>query len=102
MTDVKLADAIRDLRAELLKAVAEGRNSDLRFGLGPIELELQVVASAKVGAKGGVDWWIFKAETSGDASQHHTHKLKLTLQPEDRYGRNIRAGRDRDRSHRQA
>ena len=45
MTDealIPLSGAIRALRQELVESVREGQDQEVKFALGPIELELQV------------------------------------------------------------
>jgi len=44
---IPLASAIRALRTELQEAVRAGEGEDLRFALGPVELELQVQAGSE-------------------------------------------------------
>lgn len=72
-----LATAIAALRADLEAAVAEGRGKDVQFGLGDIELTLQVVADKHAGGK--IGWSILGADAG--AKSERTHTVKLTLHP---------------------
>lgn len=81
MTGIGLADAIRELRQELARAIAEGEGESLRFKPGPIELELQLEIGKEGGAKAGVKWFVVSASAEGKVTQASTHKVKLTLQP---------------------
>jgi len=82
-TDVQipLADAIRALRRELEQAVHEGTDEDLRFTLGPVELELQVAASTEVGGKAGISFWLVTVGGGGRRTSAATHTVKLSLKP---------------------
>src|SRR5215831_6252698 len=51
MDTIPLQDAIRALRAEILAAHAEASTEEVRFELGPIEMEFQVVARREIGAE---------------------------------------------------
>jgi hypothetical protein len=90
-SSIPIAQAIQSLRHELSQAIADGKDEDLRFKLGPIELEFQVEVSwegeAKGGASGGIKFGIVSlGEVSGEAgvsrSRGTTHTIKLTLHPE--------------------
>jgi hypothetical protein len=85
-SDIPLAKAIADLRAELLKAVSEGKNHDLRFKLDPVELELSIGMTYKGGANAGVKFWVVEIGAKGEVERAGSHKLKLKLTPVDRDG----------------
>jgi hypothetical protein len=76
-----LADAIRLLRAQLSQAMREGSAEDLRFGLGPIEVEFEVVLTKEAGVGGGVRFWVVSAEAKGMLTRASTHRVKVELQP---------------------
>jgi hypothetical protein len=83
---IPLAKAIQDLRAELLDAVEEGREKDLRFKLKPIELEFSVAMTWTGEVHAGVKFWVVDLGAKGEVEQARTHKLKLVLEPTDREG----------------
>ena len=78
---VELADLIGQLRAELTEAMHAGEGEDLRFELGPVELELTVAVSkeAKPGAK--VKFWVVELGTDASVSSATNQKVKLVLDP---------------------
>jgi hypothetical protein len=80
-TEIPLADAIRALRRELVAAVGEGADQDVRFALGPIELELQVEMSREAGGQGGIAFWVVSLGGSGKRASAVTHSVKLSLTP---------------------
>jgi Trypsin-co-occurring domain 2 len=78
---VELAELIGQLRAELTEAMRTGEGSDLRFELGPVELELTVAVDkeAKPGAK--VRFWVVEVGADMKATSSTTQRIKLKLDP---------------------
>lgn len=85
MTDdaspIPLSDAIRELRREITEAMREGKDSDVRFRLGPIELEFGLEVGRKLGGEGGIAFWVIKLGASGERTSATTHTVKLVLTP---------------------
>ena len=80
---VGLADAIAQLRAELCEAVEEGRQKQIRFGVGPVELEFHVELGREGGGSGKVRFWVVEAGAEGKLSSKSTQVLKIRLEPMD-------------------
>lgn len=89
-SSIPLANVIKGLRKELSEAIAAGDGEDIRFQLGPVELEFQVEVSleaeGKAGAKGGIQFGVISlgevsGETTVSRSQGTIHTIKLTLNP---------------------
>ncbi|MGW7529992.1 trypco2 family protein [Streptomyces sp. NPDC054783] len=78
---VELSDVIKQLRQELKEAVSAGDGQDLRFELGPVELELTVAIekAASTGAK--VRFWVVDANMDGKVAAISTQRIHLTLEP---------------------
>ena len=72
-----LVKAIVALRADLQAAMAEGQGKGVQFGLGDIDLTLQLVADKHAGGK--IGWSVLGIDAG--AKSERTHVLKLTLQP---------------------
>ncbi len=72
-----LAEAIAALRAGLEAALAEGQGRDVQFGLGDVELTLQLVADKHAGGK--IGWSVLGADAGGKSER--THSVKLVLKP---------------------
>lgn len=89
MANIPIAQAIQAIRSEIVTAVKAGEQEEIKFDLGPIELEFQVeisqgaTGSAEAGAKFNV--WVVEAEvTAGGELQRSkttTHTVRLTLNP---------------------
>jgi hypothetical protein len=76
-----LADFVAALREELEEARRQGAKQGLRFDVGPIELELETVATREASAKAGVRFWVVEAGGEGTATSGTTTRLKLVLSP---------------------
>ena len=67
-----------------------GKDSVLRFGLGPVEMEFLLEIKREDGEKGGEAGVRFGVVTIGaedSVTSGSTHRVKLSLQPQDRRGR---------------
>ncbi|MEV6114038.1 trypco2 family protein [Streptomyces sp. NPDC052109] len=78
---VELSEVIRQLRAELATAMAEGEGEDLRFALGPLELELSVSVQRDAAVNGKVKFWVVEAGADAKVGGNHVQTLRLTLEP---------------------
>ena len=78
---VELAELIAQLRADLAEAMRAGADSELRFELGPVELELTVALEKSGGADAKVRFWVVEAGADGRAATTTTQRIKLTLDP---------------------
>jgi hypothetical protein len=80
-----LAEVVQGLRSEILKAADAAGHEKIRFGVGPIELEFQVVAKREGGANGSIKFgiWGVGVEAGGSAkiASERTQKVKFTLKP---------------------
>ncbi|HZM76514.1 MAG TPA: trypco2 family protein [Candidatus Limnocylindrales bacterium] len=78
---VELAEIVRQLRGELALAAWQGEHQELKFELGPIELEFHVVVEKS--KAGGGKARVLVADVDGRRQQTSsiTHRIKLTLQP---------------------
>jgi hypothetical protein len=85
MHTIPLRDAIRALRVEIMAAAEDSSTQALRFELGPVEMEFQVVARKETGGEAKLGFHIFAAEAtlggSGKGSDERTQKVKLVLGP---------------------
>jgi len=85
MDTIPLRDAIRTLRSEVLAAREEASTQEVRFELGPIEMEFQVVARKEVGGEAKLGFHIFAAEAtlggSAKGADERTQKVKFVLNP---------------------
>lgn len=81
MARIALSDAIAELRKEIAFARVQGEKEELRFRLGPIELELQVQLEAAGTAQAGIKAWVVSVGASGSLKDIETHRVKLTLEP---------------------
>jgi hypothetical protein len=78
---VPLADAIRGLRGEIVRAMREGQDADVRFRVGPIELEFALEVGRKKDVKGGIAFWVVTLGGGGERTSATTHRVKLVVTP---------------------
>lgn len=86
---IPLASAIRALRTELQAAVRSSEGEELRFALGPVELELQVETASEGEGEAGIKFWLVSVGAKGSRSSGMTHTVRLSLTP-------VRVGADAD------
>ena len=90
-----LSDAITSIRSELSLAMKSGEGEEIRFRLGPVELELEMEARKDAGATAGVKFWVVSAGARGDISSGSAHRIKLTLQPVTTEGTDVEVAEER-------
>ncbi len=78
---VGVADAIELLRAELQEARRAGKDEEVAFDVGPVQLTLTTVLSAGGTVGGKVRWWLVEAGAEGTRSTEATQTIELTLSP---------------------
>ena len=78
---IELADVIRQVRGELALAMWEGEGKDLRFELGPVELELELAVERSVTPGAKVRLLVVEVSAGGQRASSMTHRIRLTLEP---------------------
>ncbi|MFJ1748929.1 trypco2 family protein [Streptomyces sp. NPDC088116] len=78
---MELTEMIRELRAQLTAASAEGASEPLQFELGPIEVEVNVAVSKEMGGSGRVRFMVVEAGSDGKYARSETQRITITLQP---------------------
>lgn len=78
---IELAELVAQLRAELAEAMRAGSDADLRFEVGPVELELTVAVDKSVDGSGKIRFWVLEMGTDTSVSSTTTQRIKLTLDP---------------------
>jgi hypothetical protein len=80
--ELVLADAIEAVRRELRRAQDEGRGSDVRFVVGPAEVEFTVEVVKAAGGEASVKVLsLLSFGGSGEVSTGKTNRVKLVLTP---------------------
>ena len=94
---VTLAQAISEIRAQLIEANAQSKNEAIRFVATEIEVELEIVF--KLEAEAGAGFKLFSlVDVSGKAKRgdESTHRVVLKLTPENVDGTPVKVS-DRNR-----
>jgi hypothetical protein len=79
--NVTVADAIKQLRAQLEDAQREGIGKDLRFLAKSVEVELAIVFKSEIEGGAGVKAWFLDISGKAKTADETTHKVKLVLEP---------------------
>jgi NTP-dependent ternary system trypsin peptidase co-occuring protein len=78
---IELASVVRDLRAELGAAIVAGKDEQLRFELGPIEVEATVVVDRSADFEGKVRFWVVELGADRKTDSTSTLRISLSLTP---------------------
>lgn len=78
---IELADVIQQLRQELDRARRASDLEELRFELGPIDLEVTVGLEKDASAGARIRFWVVDIGADGRLSASSTQRIRLTLQP---------------------
>ncbi|GHJ37988.1 trypco2 family protein [Streptomyces sp. TS71-3] len=78
---VELSEVIAELRAELSAAMHAGDGEELRFELGPVELELTLAVSRDAGPSAKVKFWVVEMGADAKLSTQSTQRIRLSLEP---------------------
>nr|WP_062340187.1 trypco2 family protein [Herbidospora sakaeratensis] len=78
---IELHELIRDLRSELMEAMAAAPEEGLQFELGPIELEVSFGVEKSGGGGAKVKFWVVSLESEGKVAATSLQKVTLTLSP---------------------
>ena len=79
---VGLAEAIVAVRRDLLRAQDEGAGSEVRFAVGPVELEFSVAVTRDAKGEASINVLGFISLGGGaGVSSGETHRVKVTLNP---------------------
>ncbi|RBQ16007.1 hypothetical protein DP939_32340 [Spongiactinospora rosea] len=79
---IELSRVVQELRGELTKAMQAAEGEPLRFGVGPVELEVTMVITREEAAGGKVRFWVLEAGADAKETDERTHRVTLTLTPE--------------------
>jgi hypothetical protein len=78
---IPLSEAIRALRSEIVEAAGEGKDKDVRFRMGDIELEFGLEVGRQKGVNGGIQFWVISLGARGESTKATTHTVRLKLTP---------------------
>ena len=78
---IELSDVIAELRSELDTARQAGAGEELRFELGPVELEVSVALQKDASGGAKVKFWVVELGAEGKVSSTATQRIKLILNP---------------------
>ncbi|GHF41632.1 trypco2 family protein [Streptomyces morookaense] len=78
---IALAELIGQLRTELTEAMHAGQDTDLRFEVGRVELELTVAVDKEAAPGAKVRFWVVELGAEAKRSSNTTQRITLELVP---------------------
>jgi NTP-dependent ternary system trypsin peptidase co-occuring protein len=95
---IGLRETIEALRDELSAAMESGREAEIQFPVGEVQLEVNVGVTRTAEAKGGVRFWVIELGGGGSHATEALQKITVTLEPPvDRTGAPVKVARSLDR-----
>jgi hypothetical protein len=79
---VELSELVRQLRVQLTEAMQAAPDSEVRFELGPVELELSMAVQQDATAGAKIRFWVVEMGADALSSSQTTQHIKLTLTPQ--------------------
>jgi hypothetical protein len=79
--EIGLANAIQAIRQELAIAMAAGADEELRFRVGTVELQFQIVVTQSADASAKVRFWVVDVRAGGSVERAATHTIRIQLDP---------------------
>jgi hypothetical protein len=76
---IGLRETLEALRVELSESILVSEGKEIRFEVGEIELEFQVVVEKSKEGKGGIKFWVVEMGGGGASKDAITHKIKIPL-----------------------
>ncbi|MBB5081508.1 trypco2 family protein [Nonomuraea endophytica] len=94
MAELGLAEAIAEIRRELMDAMAKGADADIQFPVGEVTLEFHVGVKKSGEGSGKVKVWVIEAGAGGKIEHDQVQTVTVVLQPPvDRDGKPIKVAR---------
>lgn len=81
MSNLQLSEMIEALRLELAVAQKAGEGDQLKFEVGPVELEVEIGVTKTTTGGAGVKFWVVEAGVDRERADAVTHRVKVTLHP---------------------
>ena len=78
---LELAEVVRELRGEIMRAMAAGEGEVLQFEVGIVDLELTLAVKRESGGKAGIKFYVFELGGDVNVESAKTQKLTLRLNP---------------------
>lgn len=92
MAKLGLKETVEALRRELSETILVAEGKQIRFEMGEIELEFQVMIEQTSEGKAGINFWV--VELGGELAETNTavHRIKIPLKPVWRDGSPVLTG----------
>lgn len=91
---IGLKETLEALRVELSESILVSEGKQIRFEVGEIELEFQVVVEKSQEGKGGIKFWVVEMGGGVTDKNAMVHKLKIPFKPVWKDGSPVWTGSD--------
>ncbi|MEA5533309.1 trypco2 family protein [Crocosphaera sp. XPORK-15E] len=91
---IGLKETLEALRIELSESILVSEGKEIRFEVGEIELEFQLVVEKSKEGKGGIKFWVVEMGGGVTNKDAITHKIKIPLKPIWKDGKPVLTGSD--------
>ncbi|WP_132118002.1 trypco2 family protein [Actinocrispum wychmicini] len=81
MAQIGLVEAIEQVRAELVDAVAAGRGADIQFPVGQVTLQFQVGLTRSDDTDGKLKLWILELGSAEKYAEQSVQTISVVLEP---------------------
>ena len=78
---LSLKETLEALRVELSESILVSEGKEIRFEMGEIELEMQIVIEKSKDVKGVVKFWVVEMGGGMATKDSITHKIKIPFKP---------------------
>jgi hypothetical protein len=78
-TRMPLADLIHAVRLELQEAADRAANEQLKFEVGEVDLQVEVLSTGSRDVEGGIKLWVLNVGGKGTRTQSNAHTVTLHL-----------------------
>jgi hypothetical protein len=79
---IGLAEAIGQVRKELINAQAKGQKESLTFKMGEVKLEFVVELEREGGGEAGVKLWVVNVGAKGNVTSTKSHTVTVMMTPQ--------------------
>ncbi len=81
MAKLGLRETVEALRREVSETILVAEGKEVRFEMGEIELEFQVVIEQTSEVNGGIKFWVVELGGGSTEKNAAIHKVKIPLKP---------------------
>lgn len=98
MPDIALAEVVQAIRQELVEAIEQAADSDVRFIATRVDLEFKVGVQRMTTGRGGIRFWVLELGGGATRATEEVQTVQLSLEPVLAHGERVRIAEGRQES----